>query len=269
MPRQPSVKHPLRTARVILGLSQAEFGKAVGVSGYSIQQIENGRLAISYPLARKISRIYRLDPEQVFRGEDPDHPRLLNGAAFTKEGSEELRKIPAQRVDDWIKGLGSVVKILGESANEEASFLPFVIDLAITLKVKMLEFRLEDKALSLRTLYGKDPNNSDLCESIDSLLFSSSVLFNPPIARPPKLSGDVGSDKELIDISHKADAATFAGNQAEANRQWNRYEKRKAEISAEQEKVAQQKSRQSTKTVKSAKRTTAQNRSPQASAHRP
>jgi DNA-binding XRE family transcriptional regulator len=183
MPRQPSVQHPLRTARVILGLNQAEFGKAVGVSGHSIQGIENGRLAISYPLARKISLIYRLDPQQIFNGEDPDHPRLLNGRAFTKESFEEFRKKPAQRVDDWVKGLGSVVKILGEAANEEGKFLPLAIDLAMTLKGKMLEFGLEDRTRSIRAIYGKDPKNADPCEVIDSLLFSSPVLFNPPITR--------------------------------------------------------------------------------------
>jgi hypothetical protein len=52
------------------------------------------------------------------------------------------------------------------------------------------------------------------------------------------------------------------------NRQWKLYEKRKAEISADQEKVARQKSRESLKADKSAKKATVQNRKPQPSAHR-
>lgn len=263
MPRQPSVKHPLRTARVIFGLNQAEFGKAVGVSGHSIQGIENGRLDISHLLARKISMIYKLDPEQIYSGEDPDHPRFVNGMPVTKEGFEKLRKRPAQRVDDWIRGLGSVVKILGEAANEEGMFLPLVFDLKITLKNKMQEFGLEDATRSIRAAYGKDPKNSDACEVIDSLLFGSPVLFNPPVARSPEPSGDVRPDKALIDISLEADAAHDAGDKAEENRQWKLYQKRKAEISADQEKGAQQKSRRSSKTDKPAKKATTQNRSRQ------
>ena len=69
MPRAPTYHHPLRSFRNSLGLSQSAFGAKVGVSGISIQQIENGAMEISIKLALQICIAFKTKPKEFLNVE--------------------------------------------------------------------------------------------------------------------------------------------------------------------------------------------------------
>src|SRR6516225_354535 len=177
MPRPPSVKHPLRTVRNELGMSQAEFGRQFGVSGYSIQQIENGRLPLSPALAAKISLSYSLDKRQLLSGEDPDRPRLQSSKIeFKKEHYERLSVVSPEDVDVRIAMLCLIVKLLGDAANEKKRFRNIAAELAETLKAKAQEFGLEDEMISLLAAYGSYPNQPEFTRQLYDMLFSAAYV---------------------------------------------------------------------------------------------
>ena len=64
MPRAPTYLHPLRAFRNSLGLSQPAFGARVGVSGQTIQQIENGLMEMGMKLAFRICFVFKTEPKQ-------------------------------------------------------------------------------------------------------------------------------------------------------------------------------------------------------------
>jgi len=69
MPRPPTYYHPLRNFRSSLGLSQPAFGARIGVSGVTIQQIENGLLPMSVKLALRICIIFKTKPREFLSAE--------------------------------------------------------------------------------------------------------------------------------------------------------------------------------------------------------
>ena len=60
----------MRTLRVQRGISQAELGKALGVSRQTVNSIETGRYLPSLPLALSIGRYFETTLEEVFHDED-------------------------------------------------------------------------------------------------------------------------------------------------------------------------------------------------------
>jgi transcriptional regulator with XRE-family HTH domain len=181
MPRQPSFKHPLRTVRNRLGMSQAEFGRQFGVSGYTIQQIENGRLPLPPALAANISLSYGLDKKQLLNGEDPEHPRLQSSKIeFRKEHYERLSRVRLDEVKDRLDMLCLIVKLLGDAANEKQRFRNIAAELAETLKAKAQQFGLEDEMLSLLAAYGFYPRHPDHTRQLYDMLFGSAYV---PVAK--------------------------------------------------------------------------------------
>jgi transcriptional regulator with XRE-family HTH domain len=68
MPRRSTFGHPLRAIRGATGLSQARFGRLVGVTAHTIESIENGRLPLSERLAREIQFATGADAAELMKG---------------------------------------------------------------------------------------------------------------------------------------------------------------------------------------------------------
>ncbi len=64
------ISNRVREFRVQAGLSQEEFGKAVGVSRQSIISIERGRYVPSLQLALRIAAYFRCPTDELFQLED-------------------------------------------------------------------------------------------------------------------------------------------------------------------------------------------------------
>jgi transcriptional regulator with XRE-family HTH domain len=75
MPRQPTHPHVLRTARLILGMSQKDLAARVGIATVTLQKFENGEASISRKLAWRISMTTDLNMDQLMNNRDPKHPR--------------------------------------------------------------------------------------------------------------------------------------------------------------------------------------------------
>jgi transcriptional regulator with XRE-family HTH domain len=184
MPRPPSVKHPLRTARLILGLSQPEFGAKVGVSGVTIQQIENHVMKMSLGLAQKISIAYGLDPDQLMTGARPMHPMFSKfvgeeGVPFTREGYEALRKgsprdLERRNIDSHVSNFTFALQALLDAANHGRMLGPFSNALTRQLSTLVDEFGLRGRLEELFKHYGADPDRRD---------------FNTILFRGPQIEG--------------------------------------------------------------------------------
>jgi transcriptional regulator with XRE-family HTH domain len=158
-------------------MSQAEFGRQFGVSGYSIQQIENGRLPLPLALAAKISISYGLDKKQLLNGEDPEHPRLQSHKEeFRKEHYERLSVVNLEEMDERLKMLCFILKLLGDAASKKQRFRNIAAELAETLKAKAQDFGLEDEMLSLLAIYSHYPDHSEVARQLYEMLFGSAYV---------------------------------------------------------------------------------------------
>ena len=64
------MKNKVREYRERKGLTQEALGKSVGVSRQSIISIEKGQYIPSLPLALKLSRVFSVTVEDLFRLEE-------------------------------------------------------------------------------------------------------------------------------------------------------------------------------------------------------
>jgi putative transcriptional regulator len=53
-------------------MTQSDLGDALGVSRQTINSIEGGRYLPSLPLAFRIARLFDMDLERIFEGEEAD-----------------------------------------------------------------------------------------------------------------------------------------------------------------------------------------------------
>ena len=85
MPRPPRFIHPLRLVRGETNArSQPKFAALIGVSGSTIQAIENGKLALSWKLAQRIERATGADARELMHGSD-GRALTVFGDAYTRE----------------------------------------------------------------------------------------------------------------------------------------------------------------------------------------
>ena len=68
MPRPVSTKRPLGLLRSKLGISAAKMAEKLGIGTSTIQQIEQGRIAMSEDVALKIAHAYYVDLDWVMHG---------------------------------------------------------------------------------------------------------------------------------------------------------------------------------------------------------
>jgi putative transcriptional regulator len=60
------MRNDVRALRTARGLSQGDFGSALGVSRQTVNAIETGRYSPSLPLAIQIARYFDATVEEVF-----------------------------------------------------------------------------------------------------------------------------------------------------------------------------------------------------------
>lgn len=63
------MRNDVRSLRTVRQISQAELGKALGVSRQTINSIEQGRYLPSLPLAIAIARYFETTVEEMFHDE--------------------------------------------------------------------------------------------------------------------------------------------------------------------------------------------------------
>jgi transcriptional regulator with XRE-family HTH domain len=192
MPRPPSVAHPLRTARKMLGFSQRPRAELVGTSTITLQQVENCVMELSPGLARRISVEFGLDPNQLMAGptDQPERPRFaMTNIAFTKEGYEAYKtaRLQADRdeVDKNLTEFSFILEVLLDAANETQRYRPFVVALTDTLKKLALEISLAEQIGEILVGYGVDPAcRYDPVEVLFYLNRLEAILKNRDRARP-------------------------------------------------------------------------------------
>jgi len=69
MPRQPSKKSPIRQLRAIIGKTQSEFAKSIGVSPSALKRIENKDLKLSRKIAQRIEAEAGADKTKLLSGQ--------------------------------------------------------------------------------------------------------------------------------------------------------------------------------------------------------
>ena len=138
----------------MLEKSQNEFGRAVGVSGRTIQQIENGLLKISPGLAQKISQEFGLDPAQLIKGDHPENPKFAGrdiplGAYthfFNRQEYETRKKadrdVDRAKVDEHIAKFSFALEVMLDCANHAKCYGPFIAALMKRLMLLAQEFGL-------------------------------------------------------------------------------------------------------------------------------
>ena len=77
------MRNEIRARRTELRWSQAELGKALGVSRQTVIALENDKYDPSLPLAFRISALFGAPIEEIFQSEDPE------GAGGVEDGADE------------------------------------------------------------------------------------------------------------------------------------------------------------------------------------
>jgi hypothetical protein len=158
-------------------MSQTEFGRQFGVTGFTIRQIENKRLALSPDLATQISFIYGVDMKQLLSGEDPDRPRLQSSSIeFRKEHYERLSDIDLDTMDARLEMLGFLMKLTGDAARKKKRFPTVAARLAVVLKAEVQRFGLEDEMIALLADYEGHPGHLKGAGVFYEMLFGSAYV---------------------------------------------------------------------------------------------
>ena len=177
MPRPPSTRHPLRTVRVRLGMSQEEFGRQFGITKHTIRQIENRNLALPVTLATRIALTYSLDKQQLIEGTDPEHPRLAGtGVEFTPENYERLSAVSPEEMDARITILRFLVVCIMSAADVKHRFRSVVAEILEMLKSKVQQLSLEDEVIRQLSAYGVYSGQPELTRRAYEMLCSPGNL---------------------------------------------------------------------------------------------
>src|SRR5262245_12587397 len=83
MPRPVRVRSAIRDLRAVIGKTQREFALSIGISPIALNRIENGTLALSRRVARKIVYETAIDP-RCLNGKLRTL-RNVRGEVYTKE----------------------------------------------------------------------------------------------------------------------------------------------------------------------------------------
>jgi transcriptional regulator with XRE-family HTH domain len=73
----------IRMQRMLLGLSQAEVGKAVGVTFQQVQKYEKGRNRIGASRLQQIANVLKVTPDFFFDGESSPNAVSTSGSRET------------------------------------------------------------------------------------------------------------------------------------------------------------------------------------------
>ena len=110
MPRKPTEKHPIRDLRKIIGKTQYDFAKTLGIYPGTLKRIENNNLKLSRKIAIRIQAETGINVERLLDGKLRDELGRKYTAEFYKEWkevhfrqSEKIAKKTAAALAWWIK----------------------------------------------------------------------------------------------------------------------------------------------------------------------
>jgi transcriptional regulator with XRE-family HTH domain len=198
MPRPYRKKHVLRTTREILGLSQVELAKRVGVAPITITKIENHVIAMSEDVASRISMLTGVDQEQLIANSNPAKPEIWIGIKKSTDGRYSIVKSPLtkkefetardsnlltrEKVDFWLQFHTFRIQILLDacvtSSPEKYHALSMALVSAIA-RVANKEFNLHGTTQKLLQKFTRLNENDDQATTREKM----SAQYVSPILR--------------------------------------------------------------------------------------
>lgn len=88
MPRPPRFDHPIRKIRRIIGYTQAKLAAELGVSEIAVKRVENGDLALSNQMKKRLMIATGVDPASL----DRKTPAGIGESTYTREMFERHRE---------------------------------------------------------------------------------------------------------------------------------------------------------------------------------
>lgn len=58
----------IREVRLLMGFTQADFAKKIGMTAAGLSQIESGKRNPAFKTVQKILKVFNVDPKFLFRG---------------------------------------------------------------------------------------------------------------------------------------------------------------------------------------------------------
>jgi transcriptional regulator with XRE-family HTH domain len=110
MPRPARVKSPIRDLRAIIGKTQREFALAIGISPIALNRIENGTLALSGRILRKIQVETGIDPRNLLKRKGK--LRAIEAQEYTAGFYEYWKDVHSWQSEEIARALASRVEIL-------------------------------------------------------------------------------------------------------------------------------------------------------------
>ena len=151
MPRPPAFDHIVRKLRRIIGYTQAKLAAELGVSEIAIKRIENGNLALSGQMKKRLMLFTGIDPASL----DRKRPVFVGESTYTREMFERHRENSRTRkkgaakaeLRDWHRAL------LDLAAKEMDALMDAAVhankfDMALYLWELWLQQTIKDLSLS-------------------------------------------------------------------------------------------------------------------------
>jgi transcriptional regulator with XRE-family HTH domain len=88
MPRSPAFDHVVRKLRRIIGYTQSKLATELGVSAIAVKRIENGNLALSNQMKKRLMIATGVDPASL----DGKTPVFIGESSYTREMFERRRE---------------------------------------------------------------------------------------------------------------------------------------------------------------------------------
>lgn len=168
MPRPFRKKTALRTIRNATGLSQPQFGSLVGVSGETIEKIENEKLGLSSLLAIKIRAQTGCGLTSNGKGGYALSTRNVNLQPYSHDDFRAHRAARLQHADEdlkgWIDGALGCVEMLFRAADRGGKLYPVASDFETFVSATLESYNLRPALSGL--LEGYSPAREDLAEDL-------------------------------------------------------------------------------------------------------
>lgn len=155
MPRKPKHGHPIRQLRNIIGVSQRDFARLLGLSSSALQRIELGSLKLSERVAYQIAAVTGANPRTLSTS-----LKSHSGGPYRKEHYEAIAATTLSRAAQhqsiyMAKELGHRITLLLTAAQQWRRLQPVLSDLWDSIEKIRARY-----ALSTLTneLLRKDPN---------------------------------------------------------------------------------------------------------------
>jgi transcriptional regulator with XRE-family HTH domain len=171
MPRPPKSDHVVRKLRRIIGYTQRRLAAELGVAEVSLKKIENGDLALSHQMKKRLMIATGVDPASL----DCKRPVFIGESTYTREMFERHRENSRTRkrtdataeLRDWHKALLRVASqemdaIMEAAANaNKFDMIRYLWELWLQQTIKDLDLsagflQAVKKAGLIRTVKGRE-----------------------------------------------------------------------------------------------------------------